>query len=76
MIINKKRFKKILTNGYKWKQMRVNRGSIGGLIEVHISSLVKWGYQDNFKPVCLFFCEKILRVQKRNSTKTNQQKQK
>ena len=30
MIINKKRFKKILTNDYKQKEMHVNRGPIGG----------------------------------------------
>ena len=30
MIINKKRFKKILTNDYKQKEMHVNRGLIGG----------------------------------------------
>ena len=48
MIINKKRFKKILTNGYKQKQMHINRGLIGGLIGVHVNSIVKRGYQDNF----------------------------
>ena len=37
MIKNKKRFKKIFANGYKLKRMRVNRGSIGGLIGVHVS---------------------------------------
>ena len=62
MIINKKRFKKIFANGYKLKRMRVNRGSIGGLIGVHVS-IVKWSFQDNFKPV-YFFYEKISRVQK------------
>ena len=39
--------------------MHVNRGSIGELIGVHISSIVKWGYQDNFKSVFFFpkrFC--------------------
>ena len=38
--------------------MRVNRGSIGGLIGVHVSSIVKWSYQDNLKPV-YFLYEKI-----------------
>ena len=38
--------------------MSVNRGSIGGLIGVHVSSIVKWGYQDNLKPV-YFLYEKI-----------------
>ena len=28
--------------------------SIGGLIGVHASSIVYWGYQDNFKPVYLY----------------------
>ena len=43
MIINKKRFKKILTNVYKkkTKKTRVNRGLIGGVIGVHVSSIVK-----------------------------------
>ena len=41
MIINKKRFKKILTNGYKQKQMHINRGSIGGLIGVRVVGKVK-----------------------------------
>ena len=41
-----------------------------------ISSIVKWGYQDNLKPVYFFFYEKILSAQKCKSTKTNQQKQK
>ena len=44
MIINNYRFKKILTNGNKQKQMHANRDSIGGLIRVRISSVVKWGY--------------------------------
>ena len=41
MVINKKRFKKILTNGYKQKQMHINRGSIGGLIGVRVVGIVK-----------------------------------
>ena len=41
MIINKKRFKKILTNGYKQKQMHINRGSIVGLIGVRVVGIVK-----------------------------------
>ena len=41
MIINKKRFKKILRNGYKQIQMRVNRGLIGDLIGVRVSRIVK-----------------------------------
>ena len=40
------------------------------------SSIVKWGYQDNFKSFYFSFYEKILSVQKPKSTKTNQQKQK
>ena len=31
--------------------MHINGGWIGGLIGVHVSSIIKWGYQDNFKPV-------------------------
>ena len=40
------------------------------------SSIVKWGYQDNFKHVYLFiylFCEKILRAQKHSQANINQQ---
>ena len=33
---------------------------IGGLIGVHASSIVYWGYQDNFKPV-YFFLQKELK---------------
>ena len=51
--------------------MRVNRGSIGGLIGVHVGSMVKWGYQDNFKPV--FFYEKIPHAQKHSQANINQQ---
>ena len=34
-----------------------------------MSSIVKWGYQDNFKPVDFFFDEKILRAQKHVTSK-------
>ena len=45
--------------------MRTNKFSIGGLIEVRISSIVYWSYEDNFKPVFFFlFDEKILGAQK------------
>ena len=43
--------------------MFTNKLSRGGLIGVHISSIVKWGYQDNFKLV-YFLYEKILCPQK------------
>ena len=36
-----------------------------------LSSIVKWGYQDNLKPVYYFFYEKILSVQKAPKLKTN-----
>ena len=52
--------------------MRVNRGSIGGLIGVHVSSVVKWIYQDNFKPIC-FFYKKIWCKQKHSQANINQQ---
>ena len=42
--------------------MCANKFLIGGLIGVHVSSIVKWGYQDNPKPV--FFYEKISHIQK------------
>ena len=29
--------------------MCTNKFSIGGLIGVHVSSIVKWGYRDDFK---------------------------
>ena len=48
--------------------MRVNRGSIGGLIGVHVSTIVKWGYQDNFKPAYCFY-EKVLNAQKAANAK-------
>ena len=50
--------------------MRVNRGSIGGLIGVHASSRVKRGYQDSFKPA-YFFYKKISPAQKAPKRKTN-----
>ena len=37
------------------KNKCTNKFSISGLIGVHLSSIVKWGYQDNFKPVNFFF---------------------
>ena len=37
------------------------------------SGIVKWGYQDNFKSVYLFFYKKILRAQKHSQAKMNQQ---
>ena len=37
-----------------------------------MSSIVKWGYQDNFKPL-YFFYEKILRAQKHSRANTKQQ---
>ena len=52
--------------------MRVNRGSIGGLIGVHVSSVVKSIYQDNFKPIC-FFYKKIWCKQKHSQANINQQ---
>ena len=56
--------------------MCTNKFSIGGLIGVHVSSIVKWFYQDNFKSVYLFiflFYEKISHSQKHSQEKTNQQ---
>ena len=44
---------------------------IGGVIGVHVSSIVKWGYQDNFKPVFFFFYEKISHAQEAPKRKTN-----
>ena len=35
------------------------------------SSIIKWGYQDNFRPVYLFFDEKISCAQKAQKHKTN-----
>ena len=57
--------------------MRANKFSIGGLRGVHVSSIVNWGYEDNFKPVYLFFFyEKILIAQKHSQTKNELIKQK
>ena len=62
--------------------MRANKFSIGGLRGVHVSSIVNWGYEDNFKPVYLFFLRKnfnrtkTLTDKKRtNKTKIIEQKQ-
>ena len=44
--------------------MCTNKFLIGVLIGIHVSSIVKWGYQDNFKPVYLFSYEKISPAQK------------
>ena len=63
----------IVANVYKEKQMRINAGSIGGLIGVLISSIAKWGYQDNFKPVYFFFTKKISRVKNTSQAKMNLQ---
>ena len=41
-------------------------------IHFEVSSIVKWGYPDNFKPV-YFFYEKIPRAQKHSQAKINQQ---
>ena len=43
--------------------MHTNKFLIGRLIGVHLSSIVKWGYLDNFKPV-YFFNKKISHAQK------------
>ena len=55
MIINNKdskSFSKMITNK--------NKFSIGGLIGVHVSSIVKLGCQDNLKPVYFFLRKKVL----------------
>ena len=44
--------------------MHTTKFLIGGLIEVHTSSIVYWGYQDNFKPAYFFFEETISHGQK------------
>ena len=56
--------------------MRINRGSIGRLIGVHVSSIVKWDYQHNFKPVYFFSYKKISRAQKHVTSKNEPTKQK
>ena len=38
--------------------MRGTKLSIGGLKGVHVSSIVDWGYEDNFRPVYFFFSRK------------------
>ena len=53
--------------------MRKNNFSIGGLRGVPLSSIVKWGYEDNFKPVYFFFYAKISRAQKHSQANINQQ---
>ena len=44
---------------------------MGGLIGVRVSSVVKWGYEDNFKHVYFFFAE-VLGVKKHSQAKINQ----
>ena len=44
---------------------------IDELIGVHVSSIVNWGYQDNFRPVYYFFYEKILNAKKAPKRKTS-----
>ena len=46
-------------------------GMHGTFFSFSISSIVKWGYQGNFKSVCLFFYEKISRAQKAPKRKTS-----
>ena len=61
--------------------MCTNKPLIGGLIEVYFSGIVKWGYQENLKPV-LFVLQKSFKRTKTqtkskatNKTKANKQKQ-
>ena len=42
--------------------MRTNKFSIGGLIGVHLSSIVNWGYLNNFKPVYFFWRKDFART--------------
>ena len=63
----KKRFSQMILS----KNKCVNRGSIGGLIGVHVSSIVKWGHQDNFKTDFFFFYEKVSYAQKAPKHKTS-----
>ena len=59
----------------RWYQITqsVSFVSSFGVIEKVISSIVKWGYQDNIKPVIFFFYEKILRAQSHSQWNINQQ---
>ena len=56
------------------KKMCTNKFSIGGLIGVHVSIIVTWGYHGNFKHV-YFFYEKILRGQEHVTSKNEPTKQ-
>ena len=60
-------FEKIYINIF-FKKMTVSRVNALQIAQnqVDLSSIVYWGYQDNFKPVLLFFFfyEKISRAQK------------
>ena len=79
MFINKKRFKnilitkEILTYGYKQKQIHINRGSIGALIGVHVSSIVKLSRQFQACLLLLFFYEEICRTEKHSQANINQE---
>ena len=46
--------------------MHVNRVLIGKLRRVDVSSIVKWGYEDNFKPVYFFVFTKRFHVHKKH----------
>ena len=53
--------------------MHANKFSIGGLIGVHVSSIVNWGYLGNFQSVYFFFpYRKILQVQKAQKCKSSE----
>ena len=58
-------------DAYRLSWVCTNKFWIGGLIGVHLSSIVKWGYQNNFKPVCLFFLRKELHAQEAPKCKIN-----
>ena len=52
--------------------MHTNKPSVGGLIGVHVSSIEKWVYQDNFEPVYLFiYLQKGFEYKKAPKRKTN-----
>ena len=56
--------------------MRTNKFSIGWLIGINLRSIVKWAYPANFRPVYLFFDEKISSAQKRVTSENQLTKQK
>ena len=60
-------------DAYRLSWVCTNKLLIGGLIGAHVSSIVKWGYQGNFKPVYFFLRKDFARTKTPSQAKMNQQ---